>query len=111
MDGKAVRNFITEIFPRMVTEATDIKPADLALVIPHQPNPRLLASLATKAGLEPQQLVIVGENVGNIGAASLPTPWTTSSAHAESSPASRPGPTGSPAPTGRPGAPMLGSHP
>ncbi|WP_433471772.1 3-oxoacyl-ACP synthase III family protein [Spirillospora sp. CA-142024] len=75
MDGRAVRDFITAIFPRLVAEATEaagIKPADLALVVPHQPNPRLVASLAPAAGLEPGQLAIAGQEVGNIGAASIP---------------------------------------
>ncbi|WP_433155030.1 3-oxoacyl-ACP synthase III family protein [Actinomadura nitritigenes] len=75
MDGRAVRDFIAGALPRMVAEACEdagIKPADLALVVPHQPNPRLVASLAGDAGLEPDQLMIAGEDVGNIGAASLP---------------------------------------
>ncbi|MFB4320523.1 3-oxoacyl-ACP synthase III family protein [Actinomadura sp. 21ATH] len=75
MDGRAVRDFITEIFPRLVGEAAEeagVKPADLDLVVPHQPNPRLVASLAAEAGLEPAQLVIAGHDAGNIGAASLP---------------------------------------
>ncbi|MFB4310223.1 3-oxoacyl-ACP synthase III family protein [Actinomadura sp. GTD37] len=75
MDGRAVRGFITRIFPRVVAEATEaagIKPADLSLVVPHQPNPRLVASLAPGAGLGPDQLAIVGQDVGNIGAASIP---------------------------------------
>jgi 3-oxoacyl-[acyl-carrier-protein] synthase-3 len=75
MDGRAVRDFITAIFPRLVAEATEVagvKPADLALVVPHQPNPRLVAALAGDAGLDPEQLAIVGYEVGNIGAASIP---------------------------------------
>lgn len=75
MDGRAVRAFITGILPRLVAEATShagVKPADLALVVPHQPNPLLVASLAPEAGLHPDQLVITGRDVGNIGAASLP---------------------------------------
>lgn len=75
MDGRAVRGFITRIFPRLVAEATEaagIKPADLALVVPHQPNPRLVAALAAEAGLDAAQLAIVGQDVGNIGAASIP---------------------------------------
>ncbi|TMQ91424.1 ketoacyl-ACP synthase III [Actinomadura soli] len=75
MDARAVRDFIGEIFPRLVDEASEaagIKPADLALVVPHQPNPRLVASLAAAAGLEEAQLAIAGHDVGNIGAASLP---------------------------------------
>ncbi|MFD0690211.1 3-oxoacyl-ACP synthase III family protein [Actinomadura fibrosa] len=75
MDARAVRDFITAIFPRLVTEASrtaGISPADLALVVPHQPNPRLVASLAADAGLSPAQVAIAGQDVGNIGAASLP---------------------------------------
>src|SRR5690606_16420019 len=75
MDGRAVRDFIAEAFPRLVAEAAGeagVKPADLALVVPHQPNPRLVASLAGDAGLGPEQLVITGRDVGHIGAASLP---------------------------------------
>ncbi|WP_242910479.1 3-oxoacyl-ACP synthase III family protein [Actinomadura terrae] len=75
MDARAVRDFISGVFPRLVAEACEdagIKPADLALVVPHQPNPRLVASLAAQAGLEPGQLAIAGRDAGNIGAASLP---------------------------------------
>ncbi|MEV4257733.1 ketoacyl-ACP synthase III [Spirillospora sp. NPDC049652] len=75
MDGAAVRDFITAILPRLVADATtaaDLKPADLALVVPHQPNPKLVADLAPAAGLDPHQLAIAGHDVGNIGAASLP---------------------------------------
>ncbi|MBE1536310.1 3-oxoacyl-ACP synthase III family protein [Actinomadura algeriensis] len=75
MDGRAVRDFIAATFPRLVAEAADgagIKPGELSLVVPHQPNPALVASLAPAAGLEPGQLAIAGHDVGNIGAASLP---------------------------------------
>ncbi|WP_131743169.1 3-oxoacyl-ACP synthase III family protein [Actinomadura roseirufa] len=75
MDARAVRDFIAATFPRLVAaecEAAGIKPADLALVVPHQPNPRLVAALAAEAGLEPAQIAIAGQDVGNIGAASLP---------------------------------------
>ncbi|GAA2592986.1 ketoacyl-ACP synthase III [Actinomadura fulvescens] len=75
MDARAVRSFIVDILPRLITEATDdagVKPSELSLVVPHQPNPRLVASLADQAGLAPDQMVIAGQDVGNIGAASLP---------------------------------------
>ncbi|MQY08788.1 3-oxoacyl-ACP synthase III family protein [Actinomadura macrotermitis] len=75
MDGRAVRKFISEIFPRLVADATagaGLRPADLDLVVPHQPNPRLVASLAPAAGLDTARLAIAGHDVGNIGAASLP---------------------------------------
>ncbi|MGI5169607.1 3-oxoacyl-ACP synthase III family protein [Spirillospora sp. CA-253888] len=75
MDGRAVRDFITDVLPRLVREGTEpagIKPADLALVVPHQPNPKMVAAVAAGIGLDPGQIVITGHAVGNIGAASLP---------------------------------------
>ncbi|MFI0445984.1 3-oxoacyl-ACP synthase III family protein [Actinomadura sp. 6N118] len=75
MDARAVRSFIVDILPQLIAEATGdagVKPSDLSLVVPHQPNPRLVASLADQAGLAPGQMVIAGQDVGNIGAASLP---------------------------------------
>ncbi|KAB2349208.1 ketoacyl-ACP synthase III [Actinomadura rudentiformis] len=75
MDARAVRSFIVDVLPRLIAEATDdagVKPSDLSLVVPHQPNPRLVESLAEHAGLAPGQMVIAGQDVGNIGAASLP---------------------------------------
>ncbi|WP_083982142.1 3-oxoacyl-ACP synthase III family protein [Actinomadura hibisca] len=75
MDGRAVRDFITRTLPRLVREGTEpsgLKPADLALVVPHQPNPKLVAAVAADIGLDPGQTVIAGHDVGNIGAASLP---------------------------------------
>ncbi|MFC9974578.1 3-oxoacyl-ACP synthase III family protein [Spirillospora sp. NPDC127200] len=75
MDGRAVRDFITATLPRLVREGTEpagVKPADLALVVPHQPNPKMVAAVAADIGLDPDQTVITGHDVGNIGAASLP---------------------------------------
>ncbi|WP_019633272.1 3-oxoacyl-ACP synthase III family protein [Actinomadura atramentaria] len=75
MDGRAVRDFITGTFPRLVTAAitgAGIAPGELDLVVPHQPNPRLTATLGPAAGLDPDRIAIVGHDVGNIGAASLP---------------------------------------
>ncbi|MCE4941869.1 3-oxoacyl-ACP synthase III family protein [Streptomyces noursei] len=75
MDGRAVRDFIVEIFPRLVREslaANDLRLEDLDAVITHQPNPVLLRGLGERIGIPPGRLVIVGDEVGNIGAASAP---------------------------------------
>lgn len=75
MDGSAVRDFILEIFPKLVADALDR--ADLSLdeidvVLTHQPNPELLRYACEQAGIPPEKLILVGDEVGNIGAGSLP---------------------------------------
>jgi 3-oxoacyl-[acyl-carrier-protein] synthase-3 len=75
MDGKAVRDFILEIFPAAADSAlraSDLKPDDIALVVTHQPNPVLLRRACIEAGLDPGRLVIVADQTGNIGAGCLP---------------------------------------
>ncbi|AEW98708.1 3-oxoacyl-ACP synthase III family protein [Streptantibioticus cattleyicolor] len=75
MNGPGVRDFIVDIFPRIVADALrrhHLTLADIAVVITHQPNPVLLQRVAHAAGITPRQLVIVGDEVGNIGAASIP---------------------------------------
>ncbi|MFG3056384.1 3-oxoacyl-ACP synthase III family protein [Kitasatospora sp. NPDC048239] len=75
MDGRAVRDFITEVFPRMVEETLtehglDLK--DIDAFITHQPNPLLLRTVAAGIGIPPERLHITGDRTGNIGAASAP---------------------------------------
>ncbi|MEU3217574.1 ketoacyl-ACP synthase III [Streptomyces sp. NPDC006971] len=75
MDGRAVRDFITEIFPELVRETlacNDLRLTDIDAFITHQPNPVLLRDLGTRIGIPEGRLVIVGDEVGNIGAASAP---------------------------------------
>ncbi|MEE1822641.1 ketoacyl-ACP synthase III [Streptomyces sp. BE20] len=75
MDGRAVRDFIIEVFPRMVEETLaehglDLK--DIDAFITHQPNPLLLRTVAAGTGIPPERLHITGHLTGNIGAASAP---------------------------------------
>ncbi|WP_406130651.1 3-oxoacyl-ACP synthase III family protein [Streptomyces sp. NBC_00989] len=75
MDGKAVRDFILRIFPEVLGDALDrngLRLADVDLLISHQPNPLLLRRAAVDAGVPEDRVVIVGHEVGNIGAASIP---------------------------------------
>ncbi|PRW63680.1 3-oxoacyl-ACP synthase [Actinopolyspora mortivallis] len=79
MNGRSVRDFITEMFPRVVDEActaAGIGIADLDVVVPHQPNPLLLRSLSERTGLPEEKTVILGDRVGNVGAASIPVALT-----------------------------------
>jgi 3-oxoacyl-(acyl-carrier-protein) synthase III len=75
MNGAAVRDFISEVFPRLVDQlltASGQQLSDIDLVIPHQPNPVLLRHLAQQIGITDKQLFIVGDRVGNIGSACIP---------------------------------------
>ncbi|MHC5904293.1 3-oxoacyl-ACP synthase III family protein [Streptomyces sp. S6] len=75
MNGKGVRDFILDVFPRMLAHAlaqARVTLDDVALVVTHQPNPVLLQRAARDMGVTDRQLVVVGDEVGNIGAANIP---------------------------------------
>ncbi|MEU5117045.1 beta-ketoacyl-ACP synthase 3 [Streptomyces longwoodensis] len=75
MDGRAVRDFITDVFPRLVENTlkdNSLELDNLDAVITHQPNPALLRAIGEQIGIPPGRLVITGNEVGNIGAASAP---------------------------------------
>jgi len=75
MNGKGVRDFILDVFPRMLSHAlaqARVPLGDVALVVTHQPNPVLLRHAAHEMGVTDRQLVVVGDEVGNIGAANIP---------------------------------------
>ncbi|WP_280267316.1 3-oxoacyl-ACP synthase III family protein [Nocardia wallacei] len=75
MDGRAVRDFILEIFPKAAADAlrrADLTADAIDVIVTHQPNPVLLRKACAEAGLDPDLLVIVGDQVGNIGAGSIP---------------------------------------
>ncbi|MEU7164435.1 3-oxoacyl-[acyl-carrier-protein] synthase III C-terminal domain-containing protein, partial [Streptomyces morookaense] len=83
MDGRAVRDFIAGIFPRLVAECLTrnrLRLDDIDVFIAHQPNPVLLRGLGDRIGIPPERLVIVGDEVGNIGAASAPYALATAAA-------------------------------
>ncbi|MEV4976649.1 3-oxoacyl-ACP synthase III family protein [Streptomyces scopuliridis] len=75
MDGRAIKNLVSDVLPRMVGEAVElagVQREQLYRLVPHQPNPILLERLVEPCGLTPEQVVITGRSVGNIGAGSLP---------------------------------------
>jgi 3-oxoacyl-[acyl-carrier-protein] synthase-3 len=75
MDGRTISRFITDVFPRLITEALErggLSIRDVDCVVAHQPNPVLLRRMGADLGIPADRLVIVGDEVGNIGAASTP---------------------------------------
>ncbi|MFF7635213.1 beta-ketoacyl-ACP synthase 3 [Kitasatospora sp. NPDC008050] len=83
MDGRAVRDFITEVFPALVEDELTrhhLMLDQIDAVVAHQPNPVLLRRLGEKIGIPPDRLVVTGDRTGNIGAASAPFALATAAA-------------------------------
>ncbi|PRY59847.1 3-oxoacyl-ACP synthase III family protein [Glycomyces artemisiae] len=75
MDAPAIRRAFPELFDLAIGEilaAHGLKLDDIDLVVPHQPNPRTLRRYAEHAGIPQDRLAVIGEHLGNIGAASIP---------------------------------------
>lgn len=92
MDGRAVRDFIVDIFPRMLHEMLARQRLDLTDIdafVTHQPNPVLLRGIGQSLGIPAERQVIVGDEVGNIGAASAPYALATAASRGLLTPGGR----------------------
>jgi 3-oxoacyl-[acyl-carrier-protein] synthase-3 len=67
---RAVRVEIASI--EKVLDLAGIKPADVALFVPHQANLRIIESVNAKIGFSMEQTAIVLDRTGNTSAASIP---------------------------------------
>jgi 3-oxoacyl-[acyl-carrier-protein] synthase-3 len=75
MRGKEVfRHAVTNLSSVMgeVLEAASLTPADVAWVVPHQANLRILEATAKKLGLDPGRVVVTVDRHANTTAASVP---------------------------------------
>jgi len=84
MDGRTIGRFITDVFPRLITDALDrggLGLQDIDCVVVHQPNPVLLRRVGADLGIPADRLVVVGDEVGNIGAASAPYALASAAGH------------------------------
>lgn len=57
---------------RALLEKSGYTPDDVALLIPHQANARIMATVAKQVGIPPERCAIDVEEVGNTSAASIP---------------------------------------
>lgn len=92
MRGKQVTSFVDSAFPGVISACLDgsgLGVKDIDVYANHQPNPVLLTKLAEKAGIPSDRLVIVGDQVGNIGAASAPYALAAAAARGRLAPGSR----------------------
>ncbi|MBL8378190.1 MAG: ketoacyl-ACP synthase III [Burkholderiales bacterium] len=75
MDGQAVFKFAVRVLDEVAREVlhkAGLKPADLAWLIPHQANLRILSATAKKLGIAAERLVVSVDRHGNTSAASIP---------------------------------------
>lgn len=75
MDGKEVYKFAVKAMPEAmdkVMAAHGISAADLAYIIPHQANARIIDSVVEKYGLDPAKVVKTLGMYGNTSSASIP---------------------------------------
>lgn len=75
MDGPAVRDYAVPAMVDAVRRAcrdAGIEPADLALLVPHQSNRRILEAAIDELGLPEARLAMTVDRYGNTAAASIP---------------------------------------
>ena len=75
MKGREVYKFAVTKFQEVILEAlarVNLPPSDLAMVIPHQSNLRIIESAREKLGLPPEKMAVNIDRYGNTSAASIP---------------------------------------
>ncbi len=75
MNGREIYKFAVSTLRRSIDKAVKacgLTPADLAVVIPHQSNARIIESARDKLGLPPERMYINIDRYGNTSAASVP---------------------------------------
>jgi 3-oxoacyl-[acyl-carrier-protein] synthase-3 len=75
MDGREVFRFSTKILEQVVlglAGAAGLEPNDIALIVPHQANSRILATAAGRLGIPFERFACNVDRLGNTSSASVP---------------------------------------
>ena len=75
MDGKAIWNFATTVFPDMVTnlaQQAGIGPNEIDWIVPHQANGQMLKACADKLGYPTERVIMNVQKYGNTISATVP---------------------------------------
>ena len=75
MDGKQVYRFATNVIASSIHDVlkmAELTTDDIALIIPHQANARIIETAARKLKVSPEKFYLNLENTGNTSAASIP---------------------------------------
>lgn len=80
MNGKEVfRHAVTRMSEAIMEAmaANNVTPADIAWLVPHQANKRIIDATAEKLQLKPEKVIVTVESHGNTSAASIPLALAT----------------------------------
>lgn len=75
MNGRQIYKFATDIGPKIINELlqdTNISIEDIAFVVPHQANSRIIDTMSEKSGIKRDKWYTNLEKYGNTSAASVP---------------------------------------
>lgn len=75
MEGRQVFRFATRVVPEVINEVLEkanLTLDEVALIVPHQANSRIIDSAAKKLGVEPERFFMNLDKLGNTSAASIP---------------------------------------
>lgn len=75
MNGRQVVDYVLSTLPALIRDVladVDLKLRDVARLVFHQANPRLLGQLAAALGVDMARVPLTAPEYGNLGAASLP---------------------------------------
>ena len=75
MNGKEIFNFATSALPQSINDILDknsIKPSDIKIVIPHQPNIKILKEVSRRTNIPVDKVQICLDKIGNTAGASIP---------------------------------------
>jgi len=75
LDGKAIYKFAQTEVPRFIDEfltSVDLTQQDVDILIPHQPNPRILNDLSERIKIPKERMLVSCDYLGNMIVASVP---------------------------------------
>jgi 3-oxoacyl-[acyl-carrier-protein] synthase-3 len=75
MKGREIAEVLVDTVPPEVAaflKESDLRPEDIAHLVPHQGNAKLVAGLPALLGMEHSRLHLTGDRYGNTGSASIP---------------------------------------
>jgi 3-oxoacyl-[acyl-carrier-protein] synthase-3 len=75
LDGKAIYMFAVSEIPKFMKQFVSkcgLSLTDIDVIVPHQPNPRILEKLIERLGIRPDKMLVSCDQLGNMIGASVP---------------------------------------
>jgi len=78
LDGRAIYRFAVSEVPVFIREFLNkfkFRLADVDIIVPHQPNPRIIKALTKRLGIEKEKVIISCTELGNMMNAAIPVAY------------------------------------